>query len=194
MKKNKMIIIMGVVIILLIGGYFVLTYLFSKDLEEQNDEYQETLDQYGYVEEENVTNLVAKFNTEVMDRGVNYPASEDYFTTADADNTYWYGLYDDIYLYIEPLEYTSNRDKDIVDIMAINFPKESENQEMALGFAKCLIKANNDKLTEEEIDSLLAEAEEVSKDKGVANNGQGITVALAEGGDIYEYQVVRIYK
>lgn len=53
---------------------------------------------------------------------------------------------------------------------------------------------SNSCLIQEEIDSLLAAAEEVSKDKGVANNGQGITVVLAEAGDIYEYQVVRIYK
>lgn len=192
MGKKKIITIVCIIIIILaIGVYFAVDYFLDKDLEKQEQELQETIDEYGTVNEENVVTLVAKFNTEVMDNGLEYPASDDYFTVEN--DVYWYALYEDIYLYIEPLQYSGDTEKDIVDMTAINFPKDSENQDMALQFAKHLIKANNNELTDTEIDELIEEAKKASKDKKVANNGKGITVALAENETTYEYQIVRLY-
>ena len=192
MKKKNIVIIVGVIIVILsIGVYFTINYFLNKDLTAE-EENQEIVDTYGYIEEENVANLVAKFNTEVMASSLNYPASPEYLI--EEAGVYWYGLYEDINLYIEPLDYTSTQENDIVDISAINFPKDSKNQEMALQFAKQLVKANNNTLTDLEINELLKEAKEVSKDKGVASNGKGLTVALAENDTTYEYQVVRLYK
>lgn len=184
--KSKIIsIICIIVIILSIGTYFTVKYFLDKDVEE-------LVNEYGTISKENVATLVSKFNTEVMNNGLEYPASDEY--SYDENNIYWYGLYEDIYLYFEPLEYSGDKEKDIVDMTAINFPKDSENQDMALQFAKCLIKANNSELTETEIDELIEEAKRASKDKLVANNGKGITVAFAEGETTYEYQIVRLYE
>lgn len=192
MKKSKIgLIICIIIIIVSLGVYFGVNYFLDKDLENQEQELQDTIEQYGTVEEENVANLVAKFNTEVMDNGPQYPASDDYF--AAENNLYWYGLYEDIYLYVEPLNYTGDKEADIVDMAAIHFSKDSEHADIALELAKNLIKANNSEITDEEIDQLIAQAQEASKDKLVANNGKGITVALAENETNYEYQVVRIY-
>lgn len=185
MKKSKLIVIILIAIaVLAVGGFLIVSYVLDKDVENM-------ISDYGTVKTENVTTLVAKFNTEVTDSGLEYPASDDYF--AVSDELYWYGLYEDIYLYIEPVNYTDNRDDDIVDMSAIHFPKNSEYQDEALEFVRCLIKANNNDLTDEEIDNLIEEAQELSSSKQVANNGKGITVGLSENDTTYEYQIVRLY-
>lgn len=192
MKKSKIaIIILIIIAILAVGIYFGVSYYLDKDIERQEQELQESVETLGTINEENVATLVAKFNTEVMDNGPQYPASDDY--SVAENGVYWYALYEDINLYIEPLNYTGDKEADIVDITAIHFPKDSEHANIALELAKNLIKANNSELTNEEIDQLIAQAKEASKDKLVANNGKGITVALAENETTYEYQVVRIY-
>ena len=193
MKKSKIaIIILIIIFVLLVGAYFGVSYFFDKESENQEQQLQESGEALGIVNEENVATLVAKFNTEVMENGPQYPASEDYF--AVENGIYWYGLYEDIYLYVEPVNYTGNKEADIVDMMAIHFPKNSEHEDIALELAKNLVKINNSELTDEEIEQLIVQAQEVSKDKRVANNGKGITVALAENETNYEYQVVRIYE
>lgn len=192
MKKSKIaIIILIIIVVLIVGAYFGVSYFLDKDLEKQEQELQESVETLGTINEENVATLVAKFNTEVMDNGPQYPASDDYF--AAENDLYWYVLYEDIYLYVEPVNYTGDKEADVVDMTAIHFSKDSEHADIALGLAKNLIKANNSELTNEEIDQLIAQAQEASKDKLVANNGKGITVALAENETNYEYQVVRIY-
>ena len=193
MKKSKIaIIILIIIFVLLVGAYFGVSYFFDKESENQEQQLQESGEALGIVNEENVATLVAKFNTEVMENGPQYPASEDYF--AVENGIYWYGLYEDIYLYVEPVNYTGNKEADIVDMMAIHFPKNSEHEDIALELAKNLVKINNSELTDEEIEQLIVQAQEVSKNKRVANNGKGITVALAENETNYEYQVVRIYE
>ena len=193
MKKSKIaIIILVIIFVLLVGAYFGVSYFFDKESENQEQQLQESGEALGIVNEENVATLVAKFNTEVMENGPQYPASEEYF--AVENGIYWYGLYEDIYLYVEPVNYTGNKEADIVDMMSIHFPKNSEHEDIALELAKNLVKINNSELTDEEIEQLIAQAQEVSKDKRVANNGKGITVALAENETNYEYQVVRIYE
>lgn len=193
MKKSKIaIIILIIIFVLLVGAYFGVSYFFDKESENQEQQLQESGEALGIVNEENVATLVAKFNTEVMENGPQYPASEDYF--AVENGIYWYGLYEDIYLYVEPVNYTGNKEADIVDMMAIHFPKNSEHEDIALELAKNLVKINNSELTDEEIEQLIVQAQEVSKDKRVANNGKGITVALAENETNYEYQVVRLYE
>ena len=89
MKKDKAIIIICIIIIaVLIGGYFVVKYFLDKDIQEQEQELQETINKYGTVEKENVNVVVSKFNTEIMDSGMEYPASDEYLVMEDGK--YWY--------------------------------------------------------------------------------------------------------
>lgn len=193
MKKNKvLIIILIIVIIVSVGGYFTVKYFMNKDIENLEQELQETKELLGEVDEENVTDLVAKFNTEIMESRMEFPASEDYFTTYN--NQYWYGMYDDINLVIIPEEFTGDMDKDIVNTMLIRIPKESENEEMASDYFENLIRANNNEITDEDVSYLIEEAN-IQKANGLnANNGKGIYVGVIEGDDHYEYQVIRINK
>ena len=97
MKKSKIgIIILIIVIVVSVGTFFGVSYYLDKDLEKQEQELQNTKEEYGTVNEENVATLVAKFNTEVMDNGPQYPASDDY--SVAENGVYWYALYEDINL------------------------------------------------------------------------------------------------
>ena len=186
MKKTILTILLCGVMILGLTG------CGKNKVEEAEKDLQETYEKYGWVEEETVNTIVAKFNTEIMDNGLNTPASDDYMVT---DNGYyWFGLTDSISYYLKPVEFTEDKEKDALDMSGLKFDKEGYDEEKSLKYVKYLIKANNDKITDSEIDSLLKEAKEKSSDKKTANNGKGISVGFVESDNQYEYQVIRLYK
>lgn len=192
MKKNKVAVIVCIIIVVLaFVGYFTLTYFLDKDIEEAEQDLQNTIETLGYVEQDNIQNVVAKFNSEIMDNDIEFTASEEY--AVEKDEKYWYGMYEDISFFIVPVEYTGDKEKDIVDTTAIFVPKDSENTELAMKYFKCLVKANNNDLTDEEVDYLIEEAEAQIENGRRANNGKGLYVGISDGNDHYEYQVVRIY-
>lgn len=190
----KKVIISVIVLILCVGIVFGVKYFLDKDLENQKQELQETINKYGTVEKANVSTLIAKFNTEIKnnDSALN-PAMEQFCTVDNENKLYWYGMYEDVSCYVQSVEFTGDKEKDIVDTMAIYCPKDSKNKEMALKYAKNLIKANNNELTDEEVDYLMNEAKAQSPNKKNANNGKGISVGILDAGDHYQYQIVRLY-
>lgn len=164
----------------------------KNDLENAKQELEETYEKYGWVEEETVDTLVAKFNTEIMDGGIGTPASDDYMVIEN--DTYWFGLTEDISFYVKPLECTEDKNTDIADISAVRMIKANFNEDTLIDYAKKLIKANNYDFTDEEIDDFIREAKEISADGQMSNNGKGISVGLYESDEFYEYQVRRLYK
>ena len=79
--------------------------------------------------------------------------------------------------------------------MLIYVDKTSKYNDEALTYAKKLIKANYNKVTDAEIDTLLKEAKDKSSSSGkTAYNGKGISVGYLEKDDYYQYQVLRFYK
>ena len=127
-----------------------------------------------------------------MDNNVGNPASDEYMVAQD--NLYWYGLINDIYLYIKPENFTENKDNDITETMTIQYSKNIEDETMVVNYVKALIKANNENLTDSDIDYLITEAKKLSNDKKTANNGKGISVGYVDNGEKIEYQVIRLYK
>ena len=124
-----------------------------------------------------------------MDNNVGDPASYDYRT--QENNLYWFALLDNIYLYVKPENYTGDKEKDITEIMTIQY---SDNESIALNYVKSLIKSNNDALTDSDIEYLMNEAKKLSNDKKNANNGKGISVSYVKSGEITEYKIIRLYK
>lgn len=59
---------------------------------------------------------------------------------------------------------------------------------------KKLIKANYNKATDAEIETLLKEAKDKSNSGKTAYNGKGISVGYLDKDDYYQYQVLRFYK
>lgn len=194
MKKKEIIITVAclIIIVIAVGIYFGVDHYLKKDLDNAKNDLKETIEKYGTVEKENISTLIAKFNTEIMDSGINYPASEDYLTVENEE--YWYGLYEDIYCYIVPEKFTGNKETDIVSIMAIYYPTNTNNKEMAINYIKKLIKINNEDITEEEIDNLLEEAQFISSSKKNAQSKKGIAISYKEIDGYENYQVIRINK
>ena len=87
-----------------------------------------------------------------------------------------------------------NKEKDILDMSAIYMDNDKYDETTAIKYTKLLIKANNEEITDSEIDELLKEAKEKSSTKETANNGKGISVGISNANDHYEYQVIRLYK
>lgn len=179
--------------ILLLGALLlVMTGCGNSELEEAKKDLQDTYEKYGTVEKETVNTIIAKFNTEIMDSGLNTPAYDDYMVIED--DVYWFGLTENISYYLQPVEFSGDKEKDILEMSAIYIEKDNYNEEIAVKYAKNLIKANNYDLTDEEIENLIKEAKELSPKKETSNNGKGISVGFLEYADHYIYQVIRLYK
>ena len=187
-------IICLVIAVLSILGYFGIKYYLDKDLEKQRQQLEDQKEKIGSVEKETVETSVAKFNTQIIDKTKwkTLPVNDDNLIIHE--NTYWYYLYEDIALVVTPQEFSNDKTKDITNQMTIYIPTDSEYQDNALEYAKYLIKSNNDKIIDQEVDNLLNEARELQKDRKKANNGKGIYVGIFENSDHLEYQVSRIYK
>ena len=193
MDKKKVMTICGVIfLVVFVAVCFAIVQFSKQDVENAKKDLQEAYEKYGTVEKEIVNVLVAKLNTEIMDNGINTPASDELMVAQDG--LYWYGLTDDVSIYVKPVEFLNDNKKDIAEISAIYMNKEKYNEETAIKYAKLLIKANNEELTEDEIDTLIKDAKALSKDEEFANNGKGISVAILESNSHYEYQVKRLYK
>ncbi|WP_295268545.1 hypothetical protein [uncultured Catenibacterium sp.] len=160
-------------------------------VEDAKKDLKESHEKYGSVEKETVDVLVAKFNTEVGNSSLN-AASTDYLT--EENNQYWYGFLEGVSLVVVPKKYTGDKATDIVDYMLIFVNKPSKYNDEALTYAKKLIKANYNKATDNEIDTLFKEAKDKSSSNKTAYNGKGISVGYLDKDDYYQYQVLRFYK
>ena len=179
-----------ILLVLLLG---VLCFSVGCDnVEEQPQEPQDQIQDYGSVSEETAEVLVAKFNTQVVDNSSLNPASDDYLTTHE--DAYWYGLITGISLIVYPVEYTGDMSSEIVDYMVLYVEKNSENESMVSEYMEYLIKANNPDITDEEITSLLTEAKNAASSGKTVNNGKGIDIGYVDNEDNYQYQVIRLYE
>ena len=170
----------------------ILTGCGKSDSDKVKDNSQVTQENHGRVEEETVETLVAKFNTEVVDNSSLNPASTDYLT--ESNNEYWYGLIEGIYLVAVPKKYTGDKAADIVNYTLLYVNKTGEYESDAASYVKHIIKANNNQITDSEIDTLLKEAKTKTNSGEAANNGKGISVGYTENEEKYQYQVLRLYK
>ena len=165
--------------------------------EEVKSDSAQSQEKYGFVEKENVETLVAKFNTEVIDNSspndssLN-PAMDEYLT--EVNDRYWYRLIEGIFLVVVPEEYTGDKAADIVGYMVIHADKFGKYESDAVSYAKHLIKANRNDVTESEIATLLEEAKDKAPTGRMAFNGNGISVGYLDEDDIYQYQVRRFFE
>lgn len=192
MKKIIKFIVCLVIVVLSVMSYISINYYLDRDIEKTKNDFKETIEKFGYVKKIDVLTLISKFNTEIMDNGLEFPASDNYLTIENDE--YWYWLYDDIHCFIVSEKFTGEKEKDIVDMIGIYYPKNSPNEELAMKYVRNLLKANNNKLTDEDIDVLISDSKKISSKSENAQSGKGIALALKETDDYYNYQVIRIYK
>ena len=164
----------------------------KSNLEESNNNLKESQEKYGFVEKETVDVLVAKFNTEVVQDSSLNPASTDYLT--ESNNEYWYGLIEGVYLVVVPEKFTDDKTTEIVDYTLLYVDKTSNYEADASSYIKYLIKANNSEITDSEINTLLEDVKTKTNSSEISNNGKGISIGYTENDEIYQYQVLRLYK
>lgn len=169
---------------------FGLTGCDNDNVKEEQPQNQ--VQEFGYVEKETAEVLVAKFNTEVVDNSSLNLASNEYLTTYE--DAYWYGLITGVYLIVYPLEYTGDLNNDIVDYMVLYVEKNSDYESNVNEYMEYLIKANNPDITTEEINSLMTEAKNSASSGKTVNNGKGIDIGYIDNDDNYQYQVIRLYE
>jgi hypothetical protein len=115
--------------------------------------------------------MVIKYNENIKESKVDYLVSEE--KLLKEDDSYWYGLHEDIVFHIIPLKYTGELDKDIVLESSIFYDKNSENEELANKYIFDLIKTNVAELTNEEIDEIIKQTKEIGKYNVNLNSGKG---------------------
>lgn len=170
----------------------VVVYFAKRDVEVAENELQQAIEKYGVVGEETVNTMIAKFNTEIMDGGLKTPIADS--SMVIDNNLYWYAITENMSCYVRPVEFTGDNKKDVVDTFSLYFDIEGYKEETAVNYFKKLIKANKADLTEQEIDKLIEDAKANITSDQMTNHGQGISVAIVQLDNHYEYQVVRLYQ
>lgn len=164
----------------------------KQELEQAKQELEQTYEKYGTVEKESVTTSIAKYNTEIMDSGLETPAYDDGMVAEN--DAYWFALKEGISYSVKPVEFTGNRDNDVTDISFVYFDKKDYNEAEATKYVKYLIKANDDQLSDEQINELLEQARDGESEGKTGNIGTGISVGIYESDEDYIYQVIRLYR
>lgn len=190
-KKVLVILILVIIVALAVAIYFGITYLLDKNIKRLEKELEEAKNSIVYVEEENVNTSIAKFNTQIMDNGLNTPIGDNSIQK-DGANYIAAISSEGIYFYIKPIEYTEDWEKDISKDLSVFYRPESE--EKAIEYVKYLIKANNDKISDDVIESMISNAEEKSKEGFAVDENNGLLLSFDEDEEYKYYIVTRKYK
>lgn len=150
----------------------------------QNQTQTETQKELGSVDQMSVEVLASLFNDEINENSGLGALESDTPTTENG--TYRYELEDGIYLTVTPVNNLSSKDKDIVQSMQICFGKDLKNDQRPATYARLLVVANNNEITNTEAETLVSDSL-----KDTANNGKGISVKYVEKNDHFEYQILR---
>lgn len=190
-KKGMLTLILLIIVVLAIAIYFGVTYFLDRNIERLEKELEDAKNSTVYVEEENVNTSIAKFNTQIMDNGLNTPIGDN---SIQKDGTNYVAAIssEGIYFYIKPVEYTGDLEKDISKDLSVFYRPESE--EKALEYVKYLIKANNDTISDEVIESMISNAEGRSKEGFAVNENNGLLLSFDEDEEYKYYIVTRRYK
>lgn len=186
-KKDKIIIIVCFVIILICIIWQLVLQKLNKDLDEE-------LKKLGTVEHETVEVLIAKFNTEIMDNTDWKLEPVNDGNMSIEDDIYWYWIKEGIVLGVEPEKFTGDKTKDIARIFYLQVDKQSGDIEDWKQYGYYLIKANNYDITDNDAKELIDKAEKNKDSNNGVNNGKGIYLGIRDEEDFMEYQIKRILK
>jgi len=184
-KNKRTITIVLIITFVICIVIFSLIYYINKD-----NKYIEFSNDTVYIEKETVEKTIEKFNNLILDNGMKSYISKD--NCLIKNNVYYYTIYEDISLYIIPIEYTKNQLEDITYDMGIYYPKNSQYEGNAKLYIKHLIKINNPDLSNEQIEKLIDEVIIQSKKNNSINKNTGITVRYFGNSDSkYKEFVIR---
>lgn len=164
----------------------------DKKVAETNQEERITEKDINYSKEITIKELISSFNTELQNRKLKYLLNNEYMK--EDNNTYYYGIYDDIGFYVIPVNYTGNQEKDIVKTTSIFYPSQSKNKELAYNYVNTLLKVNLNNISEDDIKTLLFKAQEDSKNNKALDEKNGIFISYNEKENNIFYIITRNYQ
>ncbi len=152
MKKGIKIALIVIFIILIgIGSYFI-----SKVITENYMKETKT------VEDINLKEFVSSFNKNLKENTIDIELSIDE-ANADANKTYWINLEEDIDIAIMMDKVTDNKEKDTVRITGLAYKTGYEDTEKINNYLKTLLKTNNSKLNNDDINNMIKNADNMKE-------------------------------
>lgn len=164
----------------------------DKKVAETNQEERITEKDISYSKEITIKEFISSFNTELQNRKLKYLLNNEYMK--EDNNTYYYGIFDDIGFYVIPVNYTGNQEKDIVKTTSIFYPSQSKNKELAYNYVNTLLKVNLNNISEDDIKTLLFKAQEDSKNNKALDENNGIFISYNEKENNIFYIITRNYQ
>ena len=164
----------------------------DKKVTETNQEDRITEKDTKYSKEITIKEFISSFNTELQNRKLKYLLNNEYMK--EENNTYYYGIFDDIGFYVIPVNYTGNQEKDIVKTTSIFYPSQSKNKELAYNYVNTLLKVNLNNISEDDIKTLLFKAQEDSKNNKALDEKNGIFISYNEKENNIFYIITRNYQ
>jgi len=148
MKKGIKIALIIIFIILIgVGSYFIAKSITENYLKENN-----------IIEDINLKEFVSSFNKNLKENKIDLKLSI-HETEVDANKTYWINLEEDIDIAIMMDKVTDNKEKDTVRITGLAFKTGYEDNEKINNYLKILVKTNNPKLSNDDINKMIKNAD-----------------------------------
>lgn len=186
-KKDKIIsIVCTIIIVLSLFGYLTINYFLNKDIKKEQDK----LDNIVYSDQIYINDFITEFNSKIIDNNL-VTLSTNY--TLDND-IYYYNLYEDITLYIKPIEYLEDQNKEIVYEVGIFYPKDTEYENMVIEYFKYLIIVNNSTIGNNLSLDLINKADNLSQQNKSLDENNGLIIKISKNDKYKEYQIKRLYK
>lgn len=191
MKKWQRNLLIGVLAVAVLVGILLGVRAVIVANQEKSEVTEETV--VSTVERETVATIVAKFNAEILDvtQRELEPTNDEAMITYE--NNYWYPLTDAVSLVVVPEDFTGDSYRDIAKVALIYSNKDENNQHVAREYWQYLVRANNRELDDSSVTNLLADAERLKVDDSATDVVKGISAAVFEDDNHFEFQVLRNY-
>lgn len=191
MKKWQRNLLIGVLAVAVLVGILLGVRAMIVANQEKSEVTEEIV--VSTVERETVATIVAKFNAEILEVTQRELEPTDDEAMITYENNYWYPLTDEVSLVIVPEEFTGNSYNDIAKVALIYSNKDENNQHVAREYWQYLVRANNRELDDNSVMNLLADAERLKVDDSATDVVKGISAAVFEDDNHFEFQVLRNY-
>jgi len=148
MKKGiRITLIIILMTIIGTGSYFI-----SKEVTESYLKDNKT------IKDINLETFVTDFNKNLKESNINLELIIDEDVVANENKTYWINIEEGIDIAVLMDKITENKNKDVVRVTGLAFKTDYEDKEKIESYLKVLLKTNNPKLSDEDINKMIKNA------------------------------------
>ncbi|MBE6153239.1 MAG: hypothetical protein E7166_03325 [Firmicutes bacterium] len=148
MKKGiRITLIIILMTIIGTGSYFI-----SKEVTESYLKDNKT------IKDINLETFVTDFNKNLKESNMDLELIIDEDVVANENKTYWINIQEGIDIAVLMDKITENKNKDVVRVTGLAFKTDYEDKEKIESYLKVLLKTNNPKLSDEDINKMIKNA------------------------------------